>query len=281
MQRVKDKRARSGNPGSFGKSEMPKTLCCPNCNATQFTVPPKSPCHPNRCATQIVVPPKSLCHGASLGAYPKASVCLRARTCSLSPKTPHEGGSNAKPTCDAPKASCPPNPRLSPTGARCVRGCRACRGRGRMACRDPQPLLGAGRRRSPSVTPAQAEASDGPAARAAPCIRIKTQAQGGNGAEEWPRRHFLLLRRPLRFRPSLAQRPVQPLRAKECEGCRAWLGLPGELISLESPDFGQNIPTLWGVINPSPAPERLQWLRCARGLSVQLGAKPEGETRKE
>lgn len=62
MQRVKDKRARSGNPGSFGKSEMPKTLCCPNCYADQFTVPPKSPCHPIRCATQIIVPPKSPCH---------------------------------------------------------------------------------------------------------------------------------------------------------------------------------------------------------------------------
>lgn len=225
MQTVKDKRARSGNPGNSSGS-----LRCPKLCAAQTAMPPDSLCHPIHCATQITMPPKSPCHphhctvGPAWERTPKP-LCVSGHAHARSPKTPHEGGSNAKPTCDAPKAGCPPNPRLSPTGARCVRGCRACRGRGRMERRDPQPLLGAGRRHSPSVTPAQAEALDGPAARAAPCIRIKTQAQGGNGAEEWPRRHFLLLRRPLRFRPSLAQRPVQPLRAKECEGCRAWMGL--------------------------------------------------------
>lgn len=150
--------------GSRTKGPGGETLAVGEVRDAQSSMLPKSLCHPIHCATQVDVPPTSLHHGASLGAYPKTSLCLRARTCSPSPKTPHENGSKAKPTRDAPKASCPPNPRFSPTRARCVRGRRACRGRGRTERRDPQPLLGAGRRRSPSVAPAQAEASDGPAA---------------------------------------------------------------------------------------------------------------------
>lgn len=57
MQRVKYKRARSGNPGNSSGS-----LRCPKLCAAQTAMPPNSLCHPIHCATQITMPPKSPCH---------------------------------------------------------------------------------------------------------------------------------------------------------------------------------------------------------------------------
>lgn len=245
---------------------MHKAPCCPNRCATQFTVPPKSTCHPHHCTVGPAWErtPKPLCVSGHVHAHrlPKHRMKMVAKQ--NPPATPQKPAVHPTPGFHQPELGACEAAGHAGDGAGRSAGTRSLSSGPAAGAplRSPQPRLrprtgrpprcpshlyknpGAGRKWRGGVAPA-ALPSAPPAA------------------------------------PFSSFSCSEPGAAASCEGCRAWMGRRGELISLESPEFGQNIPTLWGVINPSPAPERLQRLRCARGLSVQLGAKPGVETRKK